>query len=149
MRRCSQDPAYNSLYLALSRFILLVSTAPVEAVITDNPSWNHCAPDSYCCILISSTSCSTVVGYWCTFFCRTNNKCNTLHAGTASPRHKTLCVPQVRTAATAVAVAVAAGSSALLPSKLAAFAHLSSWALFVGANLWNTVLPLNNKLCNS
>lgn len=46
--------------------------------------------------------------------------------------------PWARTAATAAAVAAAAGSSVLLPANLAAFAHLSSWAVYVGTNLYNT-----------
>lgn len=46
--------------------------------------------------------------------------------------------PWVRAAAALVAVALAAGSTVLLPSKLGAFLHVISYAVWLGSQLWNT-----------
>jgi Domain of unknown function (DUF4149) len=44
----------------------------------------------------------------------------------------------VRVLALAAALAVAARGSGYLPARVAAFAHLLSWAILVGTNLWTT-----------
>jgi hypothetical protein len=44
----------------------------------------------------------------------------------------------VRVLALAAAVALAARGSGYLPARAAAFAHLLSWAIVVGTNLWTT-----------
>jgi Domain of unknown function (DUF4149) len=48
------------------------------------------------------------------------------------------CAPQVRVLALAAALAIAARGSGYLPARAAAFAHLLSWAILVGTNLWTT-----------
>ncbi|KAJ9529501.1 hypothetical protein QJQ45_013853 [Haematococcus lacustris] len=44
----------------------------------------------------------------------------------------------VRATATLAAVTAAAGSSALLPGRLAAFMHVAAFGLWLGSNIWNT-----------
>lgn len=44
----------------------------------------------------------------------------------------------VRVLALAAALAIAARGSGYLPARAAAFAHLLSWAILVGTNLWTT-----------
>ena len=52
--------------------------------------------------------------------------------------HFSLWLLQVRVLALAAALAIAARGSGYLPARAAAFAHLLSWAILVGTNLWTT-----------